>query len=85
MKAIIQQHLAKICRNHTNITNVYLRGTKEELIKRVDKYIFDRVHKTNYIRVNRFNVILIKDKASQYNYQSKNVVDKWQYIPTYSD
>ena len=85
MKAIIQQHLAKTCRNNTNITNVYLRGTKEELIQRVNKYIFDRLHKTNYIRVNMFNVILINDKASQYNYKPKNIVDKWQYIPTYSD
>ena len=81
MKAIIIQIMNKQGKITSN--KIYLRGTQKRIIPIIQRYIYNRVFIKNFFKVIQFKVFVIKDNASQYNFYDSDIVQRWNYTPTY--
>lgn len=75
MKAVIECKLERPTRLKRTILNKIIVAKKDVIKDEVNKFIYERQHKENFIKVVKFNVRI-------YNYRG-NVVEKWSYTPTY--
>lgn len=75
MKAEIKTHLVKPTRTGKTILTKKIEAKKNEIENEINKWIYERTQKENYIRVTKFEVNI-------YNYK-RRIIKKWCYIPTY--
>lgn len=77
MKAEIKIYLVKPTRTGKTKLTKKIEGKKNEIVNRINEWIYKRVNKENYIKVTLFEVKI-------YNYK-KQTIKKWNYIPTYDE
>lgn len=77
MKAVITEHLARKTIFGHSYTNWWIEARKEEIVAKVNSYIYERANRHNFIPVVKFEVKI---------YNSKNqVVNSWEFKPTLRD
>lgn len=74
MKAVITQHLVRKTRFGHSITTWWIEAKKEEIVEKVNSYIYERANRHNFIPVEMFEVKIYNSK--------KQVVNSWEYKPT---
>ena len=75
MKAIVTMAIEKPTRFGRKVITETFNARKEVLESEVNKFIFQRQHRENFINVTEFSV-----KLFDYN---KRVYKSWSYKPTY--
>lgn len=77
MIAIVKMTLVRPTRFGHTIIKKKINAHKAVLKDEVNKFIFERQHRENFIRVKTFDVSIVDYK--------KRVVDSWSYSPTYAN
>lgn len=75
MKAIIKQELIRKTWSGKTILTAKIIGTKENIVKKANDYISQRISETNKIPVKRFYIEIQTQTGKRVNY--------WEYSPTY--
>ena len=75
MKAIVKQELVRKTWSGKTVLTTKIIGTKDNIEKKANEYISNRILETNKIPVKRFNV--------EIQTQAGKKVNTWSYSPTY--
>lgn len=75
MKAIVKQELVRKSWSGKSILTTKIIGTKVNIEKKVNEYIYKRLSETNKIPVKCFNI--------EIQTQMGKKINNWSYSPTY--